>query len=587
MPTTPTAEIRETASGLVARVTLRGKSRKTFALPTCADHDAAETRGNLLARLAQQFRRVNVLDARGLDLLDRVASATDAMLPHVLTVVAEHAGGELDPIDDRNVPTFREVAQLWTSGELHTRFPDHVRAKDSELDATRLEKLCALDVGGSQLGDIAIDRVTLDHTDAALRDLPSVAKRPATRRHYGQLIARVLSLAVYPLKLITATPIPRGWLPKPGKPPAYPYLHPVDDAQLLGCVDIPIAWRVYWGFLAREGSRAGEATGMRLGYEIDLDRGTISLDENKSDDPRTWAMGDDVCRALTAWCAMRKIKRGALVFTDPDGDPITVAKLARTLRSHIATAKIDRPELTEKGTNRGRLRAHDLRGTFVTLSLAAGRTETWVSDRTGHRSSEMIQRYRRQARSAAELGLGWLSPLDSAIPELSSPRGATNDGPRMAPLSGGEESAARANAAKSKSQSRSGGMADAADSKDEPPPRVSASSRDHDPEIAHERSLELTKGPSGGHQTGLQRIGIASGDWDHALHHALRARATELADELPADAVERALRDALAVAVAERRDSDAALLARELDARKRARTATIDLASERAKRGTR
>jgi len=31
----------------------------------------------------------------------------------------------------------------------------------------------------------------------------------------------------------------------------------------------------------------------------------------------------------------------------------------------------------------------------------------------------MINNYRRQARTAAELGLGWLVPLDTAIPELA------------------------------------------------------------------------------------------------------------------------------------------------------------------------
>jgi hypothetical protein len=81
---------------------------------------------------------------------------------------------------------------------------------------------------------------------------------------------------------------------------------------------------------------------------------------------------------------------------------------------------VRREELHNTGTNRRQLRAHDLRGTFVTLSLANGRSETWVADRTGHKSSLMINRYRRAARSAVELGLGTLTPLAEAIPELRS-----------------------------------------------------------------------------------------------------------------------------------------------------------------------
>ena len=44
---------------------------------------------------------------------------------------------------------------------------------------------------------------------------------------------------------------------------------------------------------------------------------------------------------------------------------------------------------------------------------------------TGHRSSVMINRFRRAARTWAELRMGPLSPLDDAIPELRSP----HDGP--------------------------------------------------------------------------------------------------------------------------------------------------------------
>ena len=68
--------------------------------------------------------------------------------------------------------------------------------------------------------------------------------------------------------------------------------------------------------------------------------------------------------------------------------------------------------------------------TMITIALAMGRSETWVADRTGHKSSTMINRYSRAARTAAELGLGDLTPLDVAIPELpasssDSPSGGT------------------------------------------------------------------------------------------------------------------------------------------------------------------
>jgi len=56
--------------------------------------------------------------------------------------------------------------------------------------------------------------------------------------------------------------------------------------------------------------------------------------------------------------------------------------------------------------------------------ILAGQRETqaWVQDRTGHKSSLMVNRDRRSARSAQELGLGALTPLDEAIPELHPPK---------------------------------------------------------------------------------------------------------------------------------------------------------------------
>src|SRR6185369_14698881 len=58
----------------------------------------------------------------------------------------------------------------------------------------------------------------------------------------------------------------------------------------------------------------------------------------------------------------------------------------------------------------------------------------WVADRTGHKSSVMINRYRRAARTVAELGLGDLRPLDEAIPEVAAmASGMASDPP------GGEE----------------------------------------------------------------------------------------------------------------------------------------------------
>jgi hypothetical protein len=93
--------------------------------------------------------------------------------------------------------------------------------------------------------------------------------------------------------------------------------------------------------------------------------------------------------------------------------------MAKHLRADLKAAGVTRSELFERSAVRRPVRVHDLRATFVTISLANGKSETWVADRTGHRSSEMINRYRRQARTWSELGLGELSPLNRALPDLA------------------------------------------------------------------------------------------------------------------------------------------------------------------------
>ena len=170
----------------------------------------------------------------------------------------------------------------------------------------------------------------------------------------------------------------------------------------------------------REGLRAGEAKALTWS-DLDLARCIVRLDTNKTNDPRAWALDRGVGLALEAWREHHHPRHprppsDALVFARPNGGALDVR--ADDFRLDLKRAGVRRSELFERSEARAPIRLHDLRATFVTVSLANGRSETWVADRTGHRSSEMINRYRRPARTHAELGLGGLQPLHEAIPEL-------------------------------------------------------------------------------------------------------------------------------------------------------------------------
>ena len=317
--------------------------------------------------------------------------------------------GKADATSSTTAVTFKDLAEDWVSGKLHKQWPDHVKLKrDTANDELRLGKLY------KSIGDVPIERFTITDAEKAMASLPQ-DRTPQTRRHYGQTIAKVLRLAVYPCKLIERSPLPLGFLPCVRSTIAFGYLYPSEDSTLLACQRVPYDRRLLYAFLAREGCRLGEALALRW-CDLDLERGSVRLDANKTDDPRAWVMSPGVAEVLKAYRS-DDADSADLVFQTINGD-----HCAKRFRTDLTTAGVDRAELHERSKNRRPIRIHDLRATFVTLALANGRTESWVADRTGHRSSTMINKYRRQARQVQELELGSLLPLNLAlVADESSP----------------------------------------------------------------------------------------------------------------------------------------------------------------------
>lgn len=103
--------------------------------------------------------------------------------------------------------------------------------------------------------------------------------------------------------------------------------------------------------------------------------------------------------------------------------------MPRPTRSSCPSREGNRRRLTElhgHGARRRRRKARVTRATFVTIALATGITETWVSDRTGHGGHSMIERYRRNARTWNLEELGCLPHL---IPELAEAEPTVRIGP--------------------------------------------------------------------------------------------------------------------------------------------------------------
>jgi len=429
----PQGTLRRTATGYETRVRVAPKDRRGYdlvGLGRGATEAEARARCALMAGVATRLRR-----AVSGDDLDRVLgmlaeASNEKGLATILSAVDKLAAGTApERLSEHQRMTLSALAKKWWSGELAKLYPDHVKEKaSSDDDRERFVKHIE-----PFLGRHVVATVTLEDCDRVMSALDPTL-RPSSRRHIGQVLHRLLAMAVYPVRLRTDNPIPRGWLPKTKDDKAKEALYPDEDAALLACAGekVPLLRRLFYGFLTREGCRLSEAAALRW-RDVDLAHGFVALDENKTDDPRDWDLDPGTLRALVAWKARfhPKAEPDDMIFTERSV-PIDTAGLSNEVKADLRAAGVTREALYKSSETRIAFRAHDLRATFITVNLAAGKSETWIMDRTGHRSSTMVQRYRRKARKFAARELRTLLPLDEAIPELrplpeSGPRGRKAD----------------------------------------------------------------------------------------------------------------------------------------------------------------
>ena len=325
--------------------------------------------------------------------------------------------------------TFGELGELWTTGKLAALYPRYIkRKKSADSDEARLRHYIYEHIGKVAIRDFAPPQ-GLELAEEVMAELPPPSELShSTARHVAQVMSRVLSLAVYPLRILPVHPLPRGFLPKRTDDKAKTYVYPDEDAQLMRCRKVPLVERLFYGFLIREGTRAGEVRELQL-YELDLVHGWGHLDETKNGKPKDWALHPGTVEGLKRYRDrfMASKHSHTFVFAREDGRLLDQWDLAEHLRNYLKLAGVKRSQLFLANQNRIMLRAHDLRASFVTVSLAQGRSEAWVMDRTGHMSSQMLQKYRRLVRGHREQGLGDFVPLCDAIPELRE-RASRSDG---------------------------------------------------------------------------------------------------------------------------------------------------------------
>lgn len=364
----------------------------------------------MAARLANAGRYA---ESREL-LVDAAATASGAEFRKAEQVVSELA--PLDVVPSSGPRTYGEVLRLWIEGELHTRYPDDVKTLKPKTLRSYVYMAAAVE---QCMGHLALVEVTEEHAEACKAKVTRGLGQ-GSRRQYALMIRRVMSLAEHPLRIIERNPIRPRFVPPQGQSSVFGWLYPSEDEQLMRRSSIPVDDRLMYGVLAREGFRVSEAARLVWG-DIDLEREVITLDENKTDQPRAWKLGEDVAAALRAY-------RGDAEHTDLVFPMFVVNGAAERFRAHLWEAEVRRPQIHAKTDKRRPIRIHDLRATFITMAFAVGRTEAWVMARTGHKTSQMLQRYHRRAQTVNELGeqdRGWFRPLnellglgDSRVPHM-------------------------------------------------------------------------------------------------------------------------------------------------------------------------
>ena len=274
-----------------------------------------------------------------------------------------------------------------------------------------------------EIGTVPIADLTRVHRDNVMRQLPSHVQ-PASRRHVGQVIHRVLGLAEL-AGYIERTPLPRGWLPRRGTKKSTPVLFPAEDKQLLACAKVPLLYRILYGFLHREGVRRSEAA--RLTWQqLDLTSEVLQLDVNKTDHARWWKLSPGVAPALEIWFELRgQPAQDSLVFVDLDGQPRDVENLARHVRRHLERGR----ESLAPGSSRGaRTPCASARTGFATRSRrdpwrpARPRTGSGSARGTRRRSCSRTGRPRGRSRSSTSaMSSPWSTPSRSSPASAKPP----------------------------------------------------------------------------------------------------------------------------------------------------------------------
>lgn len=406
------SRLRKKAEGWGGRIRFGENLSRDEWISLDVPHDQEPQAKDRLARLQAMAKRLSELgkhaEARawleeaGATRAERGFRAVEAMV-EALTP---------DAVAQRAPKTFRKVVQELCDGSLHEEYPEEIKFKGPDsLETSRT----LLSTFFPVLGQKTFAQITREDVLEAKKLIPKGLKQ-STRARYLRELRRLLRIAVEPLGLCESTPTVS--VPKGQQSDVFQLLYPAEEAQLCGCLEIPIERRFLWAFLARNGGRISET--LQYTFQCIDEDGTIHVAKQwtKTKRARYWLLAPDVLEAVRLRRAQMP-DDATLLFVVPPGmlrlKRMTRQYVLRMLIEDLKTAGITRQGLITALDGERKLCTHDVRASFVTLARAAGMSDRWIMDRSGHESAAVFEKYDRGVRHAREIHLGWWVPMAIAL----------------------------------------------------------------------------------------------------------------------------------------------------------------------------
>lgn len=417
--------------------TLSGQ-KKHWPLPEGTNEADAQIRRKFVAGLLAILRKHHALRLAD-NICARAALDDGSGLDGILSAVSRLDDGSAKvkkPVsrafpEMHGHPTFKQLADLWTSGALHRQFPDDVLDSDHRDNIYRLNKhIFPFMFDGQKVENLPLPEFTIDVADAIANAIPT----RGTRKKVKQIIRYLMNKATYPCRFIAQSPIPPGWVPKDGKTPKGAFLYPSECDLLLQCKRIPLVRRLCLGLAVHEGPRRSKILSLRWNQiepsVADPSKLKLSLPGKPNKPGASFLLNDGTAEALRRWktiCTSKKWVFPAEMVPGSRrtnrGKHMVWGDSAASLRKALGWAGIQRTSLVDPPEGHARLVAHDLRATYVTLARLRGELDESIMRRTGHTQRNTLERYDHafgEMKELQELGKTFeLTPLCDAIPELA------------------------------------------------------------------------------------------------------------------------------------------------------------------------